>query len=225
MNRAVASPWLVAAALIFGIAGCATGEPQSPASNTETQPEAGSAGGSQTDNGNGGDPTPEPTSPSAIQDPDDDQTPLPPTSAGGVPSALICELPAGSGEPMGEDQYIPAMGEINYNLEQLVFELAATHAKLTAGTADQQVALEMAEHAYSFAEITAPVLAISPPIDAAPWHERVVQSWLAVCEGIKAGELAAQGEAPAFAKLTEALEEQPTLGQQIHANTMKGPFE
>lgn len=141
---------------------------------------------------------------------------------------LICAYDGvPSGQPMDEDAYMSRIGEVNFALEQIVMDMDAELTELEQGMHDWRSLLDALEEiAHRYAEVTVGVFEIVPPDGAEDWHDGVMSSWVGVCEAINDGMAGTEdGDDERFEAFADALREFPSLMNDLHANTMVGPFE
>lgn len=137
-----------------------------------------------------------------------------------------CQLAVGDDAPMSPEQYEELVPPINGELEELVFAMDAALTDLEEGGDGPTLEAELEEHATTWEDLVVPVDGSTPPDGAEDWHDRLVASWVAVCEAIEDGIAgSAEGDDDRFEAFVDALREFPSLYNDLHANAMCGPFE
>jgi hypothetical protein len=141
--------------------------------------------------------------------------------------AAACVLPIGDGTPMDGESYEDLVMPINGALEELAYEMDAALADLEGGTSDgPSLRMELEQYAEAWDDLAAPVVGLSPPSGAEDWHDRLVESWVLVCEAIQDGIHGLEdGDEDRFEDFVGALRDFPSLVNHLHANAACGPFE
>lgn len=158
----------------------------------------------------------------------DAATPQPPAGDGPSTHADRCALSTSpQAERRPEAQYLDVIGEVNLGLEQVVVDLDAALGELEAGISDgPSLAAELESLLDRYGHLTAEVPQLAPLEGAEDWHADAVGRFEAVCLAMLDGVAGIEaGDEQRFAAFVDALREFPTLGNELHATMMVGPFE
>jgi len=141
-------------------------------------------------------------------------------------SSLECDTPY-DGPAADLEKYSDVYLETNFQLEQLVTEIGDDYSQYSSGElGDEELVANLEEHSHRYSEITAGALAIGPPEQAAQWHANAVESWVRICEALTdAHEGIVNDDSGQFVQFEKALNDDPNLLNDLHANTMVGPGE
>lgn len=139
-----------------------------------------------------------------------------------------CALPTSpQAEVRSEDEYLDVLGAVNLGLEEVVFELDEALLELEDGISDgPSLAAELRALLERYHQLTEPVAGLAPLEGAEDWHADAVSRFEAVCLAVLDGLAGIEdGDEERFAAFVAALREFPTLGNELHATMMVGPFE
>ena len=195
-------------------------EPDAGAQETEDEPDVPEDATEQP-------PVEEPTDEDASPDESSNEPAASSDTADDPVTSESCAIASGSRPAPGEEDYLDIMEPINGDMEELVYEMEASLVAFEDGTADgSSLQADLQAQAQRWQRLVDAVDGVTPPAGAEQWHERVLDSWVSVCEAIDDGyQGSAEDDSDRFDDFVAALRDFPSLLNDLHANAACGPFE